>query len=148
MTVIILLIGIQLIPVDRKNPPVTKEIAANEVARKVLKRACYDCHSNETLWPWYSYVAPVSWLIARHVDHGRDRLNFSEWDKYSLRDKKHILKDIPEEIEEGEMPMDNYLPLHPEAELSEEDIEALEKWVVERKKDLVDQKVKNSNSVE
>jgi len=74
-------IAIQFIPVDRTNPPVTREIAWNSPETRALaQRACFDCHSNETVWPAYAYVAPISLMLAEHVAYGRDQLNFSEWD--------------------------------------------------------------------
>ncbi len=76
---IVVAIGIQFIPTDRSNPPVTHELQASPEVMAILERACYDCHSNETVWPWYSKVAPVSWQISSHVVVGRRHVNFSEW---------------------------------------------------------------------
>jgi hypothetical protein len=76
--------GIQFVPYgrDHTNPPVTQEPRWNSgETRQLAVRACYDCHSNETVWPWYSHVAPVSWLVQRDVDRGRKKMNFSEWDR-------------------------------------------------------------------
>ena len=86
----VIIVAIQFIPVDRSNPPVTQEINAPPNVMTILKTSCYDCHSNETNWPWYSYVAPVSFLVASDVQNGRKRVNFSEWDKYDekKREKK------------------------------------------------------------
>lgn len=96
---------------------------------KMVKNTCYDCHSNQTIWPWYSYVAPISWLIATHVNDGRDNVNLSEWGEYELEDRAHIIKEMIEEIEEGEMPFPGYDKLHPDAKLSEEQKQALFKWL-------------------
>lgn len=108
---------IQLVPLgrERTNPPVVVEPNwdASET-RALAQRACFDCHSNETVWPWYSTVAPASWLLARHVTEGRENMNFSDWGEYSVRTDKVI-----RQIEEGEMPPASYLPLHPEARLTE-----------------------------
>ncbi len=126
--VIDLFVVIQFIPVNRDNPEITGEIEAPENVMAILQRSCYDCHSNETVWPWYSYVAPASWLIARDVHEGREELNFSQWTSYSEKQKRHKRKECGEEVEEGEMPLWFYTPLHPEAELLPEDVEALLRW--------------------
>src|SRR5512144_3173408 len=102
---------IQLVPVDRSNPPVQVEVPAPPEVRAVLRRACYDCHSNETVWPWYSRVAPVAWLVARDVREGREELNFSTWDRYATKQQVKKLKESWEEIAEGEMPPYYYLPV-------------------------------------
>jgi hypothetical protein len=118
-----LLVVIQLVPYGRShaNPPVVKEAPWDSAQTKALvRRACYDCHSNESVWPWYSNVAPVSWLVQRDVDEGRSKLNFSEWNREQRR-----AKDVAASIEEGEMPMAIYLPLHPDARLSAEETKAL-----------------------
>lgn len=106
---------IQLVPYGRNhiNPPVTQEPAWDSPETRALaKRACFDCHSNETVWPLYSNIAPVSWLVARDVFEGRDNLNFSEWTGWGKPDE------FSEVISEGEMPLPIYLVLHPNARLS------------------------------
>ena len=125
---VILLLLIQLVPVDKTNPPIEAEIPASEEVRTILKRSCYDCHSNETSWPWYSRVAPISWLVAYDVKEGRDELNFSTWNKYSASKQNKKLKEIWEEIDEGEMPLWVYLPAHPTAKLSANDKAILQNW--------------------
>lgn len=124
----IIVIAIQLIPVDRTNPPVTQEIDAPVNVLSILKTSCYDCHSNETNWPWYSYVAPVSFLVSGDVEKGRKRVNFSEWDKYDEKKKAKKLNGIIEVIEEGEMPLSNYIITHPEAKMDPEKIRVLKDW--------------------
>ena len=124
----IVLIGIQFIPVNRSNPPVEEEITVSPEVKAILKRACFDCHSNETIWPGYSRVAPVSWLLAWDVGEGREELNFSTWNRYSQKKRNKIIKEIREEVEEGEMPPWFYLPLHPDALLSEDDRSVLRAW--------------------
>lgn len=115
----VLLVGfglIQLVPYgrDHTNPAVRAEPAwPSPRVRELAVRACFDCHSNESRWPWYSQVAPISWLIQKDVVDGRKHLNFSEWDVA----QKHA-KEASEELREGEMPPSIYLPLHPEAKLS------------------------------
>lgn len=114
---------LQLIPYGRAhtNPPVTAEPTWDSPETRALaQRACFDCHSNQTKWPWYSHVAPVSWLVQHDVDEGRAALNFSEWDK--PQDEAH---EASEELLEGEMPLPIYLPTHPEARLSDAEVQAL-----------------------
>ena len=125
-----LLVLAQFVPVDRTNPPVVEEIDAPVEVRAVLERACYDCHSNETVWPAYSYVAPVSWLVARDVHEGREHLNYSEWHRYSAEERLELTEETWEEIAEGEMPMGPYVLLHPEAQLSAEDRALLRSWTL------------------
>lgn len=95
---------------------------------KLIKDACYDCHSNNTKYPWYNNIAPVSWVIAHHVDEGKEHLNYSEWSTFSVKKKNHKLEEMIEMIEEREMPLESYLPMHPEAKLSNEQITELNAW--------------------
>ena len=112
-----LFLVLQLVPYgcSHENPAVRQEPAWDKPETRALaKRACFDCHSNETVWPWYSWVAPVRFVVAHHVDDGREHLNFSEWDK-----PQKDAHEAAEEIEEGEMPMSGYVALHSEADLSD-----------------------------
>ena len=114
---------IQLVPYGRShtNPPVTAEPQWDSATtHDLVKRACYDCHSNETVWPWYSNVAPVSWMVQRDVDEGRSHLNFTEWDRPQKK-----AKDAADEVRDGEMPLWFYLPAHPEARLTDAEKQAL-----------------------
>ena len=120
---------IQLVPLDRDNPPVTQDIGAPPEVAAVLRRACYDCHSNEVHWPWYAYVAPASFLVTQDVAAGRFAMNFSEWDSYDSDMQWSLVLDIVDVTEEGEMPPGVYTPLHPDAVLSEADLEILSNWV-------------------
>lgn len=119
----LLLVAIQLVPYgrDHTNPPVVKEPAWDSpTTRELAVRACFDCHSNETRWPWYSHVAPTSWLLQRHVEEGRAILNYSEWNR--------VFEEAPESAQtviEGEMPLKGYLFLHPSARLSPGDKDTL-----------------------
>ena len=97
--------AIQFVPVARTNPPVTGDIPAPPEIKTLLRNACYDCHSHETVWPWYSRVAPVSWLVAHDVEEGREHLNFSAWTDYKPLKQSVLLAGAAEEIEEGEMPL-------------------------------------------
>lgn len=118
---VIVFILIQLIPVSRTNPPVTREVKWNSPETRALaQRACFDCHSNETAWPWTSKIAPASWLLANHVSEGRGTLNFSEWDKpVSEADE------IPESVLEGSMPTRDYMLMHAGARLTQAERDAL-----------------------
>lgn len=125
---IVALVVIQFIPVSKTNPPVTGEINAPENVMKVFKTSCYDCHSNEVVWPWYSRVAPVSWLVAYDVNEARDHVNFSEWNSYNAEDRQDNREEIWEEVEEGHMPLWYYVIMHPEAKLSAEDKTVIKNW--------------------
>ncbi|NAS30321.1 cytochrome C [Flavobacteriaceae bacterium R38] len=94
----------------------------------ILKTSCYDCHSNNTNYPWYSNVAPISYWISDHIKHGKGNLNFSEWDTYSVKKKAHKLEELTEEVEKHEMPLESYLRIHKDAKLSNEQIETLTNW--------------------
>jgi len=124
----LLLLGIQFVPVPRENPPVAAAITPPDEVQVLLEGSCFDCHSNQTVWPWYSRVAPVSWLIYRDVKKGRSELNFSEWGAYTDRRRDHKLEELEEKVGEGEMPLKFYLPLHPEAQLSEAERQTLIDW--------------------
>jgi len=91
----------------------------------MLKTACYDCHSHETKYPWYSNIAPVSWWIKGHIDEGKKNLNFSEWGNYPLKKANHKLEESAEEVEEKHMPITPYMFTHPAAKISSEQRTAL-----------------------
>ncbi len=130
----LLFVGAQFYRPDRTNPPVDagKTLAANTrmtpEVEAILRRSCNDCHSSETVWPWYSNVAPASWFLQRHVDEGRRELSFSEWATYPKRKRERKLHEMCEQVESGEMPLKSYLPLHPEARLSDEDKRVVCEW--------------------
>lgn len=118
-----LLVIIQFVPYGRNhaNPPSRVEPPWDSAETRALaKRACFDCHSNETEWPWYSQVAPISWLVQNDVNAGRSKMNFSEWD----RPQKEA-DEAAEQIQKGEMPLWFYLPLHAAARLSAGEKQAL-----------------------
>lgn len=101
----------------------------NEDMSLLLQSACYDCHSNQPRYPWYAEIAPFSWWITEHIEHGRDELNFSEWATFSKRRRDHKLEEMIEEVEAGNMPLPKYTWMHSEARLSEEQVAMLEEWV-------------------
>ena len=104
LAVIAVLVAIQFVPVTTANPPVESDIPTSPEVKVVLRRACYDCHSHETVWPWYSHIAPISWIIVRDVQEGRAEVNFSLWNRYGTQQQVKKLKESWEEIAEGEMP--------------------------------------------
>lgn len=131
---IAILIAIQFVRPERSNPPSDPTLAITAQkdlpagVRAVMERSCYDCHSNQTRWPWYSGVAPVSWFVAEDVQEGRKHLNFSEWGTYTLKRQIAKLEMIASEVDKGEMPMERYLWLHRDAVLSEADKDLLTGW--------------------
>ena len=98
--------------VDRTNPPITKTVNAPADVMAILRRSYFDCHANETHWPWYSYVAPMSWLFADDVKECREELKFSQWDAYSPQRQAHKIEECAEKVSAGEIPLCFYLPLH------------------------------------
>jgi len=123
-------LAIQFLPVDRSAPPTDGEVPASPEVRAVLKKACYDCHSNQTQWPLYSRIAPVSWLVARDVHEGRKELNFTAWNHLTPERQAKKLRKSWEEVDEGEMPMEIYVPLHPEARLTAAEKSLLKEWAL------------------
>jgi hypothetical protein len=122
---------------DRSNPPVDPVLRLEAAApppapvQAILRRACYDCHSNETRWPWYAQVPPTSYLVAHHVTEGRAELNFSTWGGYTAKRQAHKLKEACEQVEQGKMPMPQYVWLHRDARLAAEDVAAICDWARE-----------------
>jgi hypothetical protein len=115
-------------PVGDKSKDISSSFVIPSNVKQILERSCYDCHSNNTRWPWYSNIAPVSWLIAQDVNEGREHLNFSEWGSYEQTDRITYLEDICKNIKKGEMPMQKYLILHSDAKLSDADKDIICKW--------------------
>ena len=131
---VIVAAGIQLVRPDRTNPPVDPARSLQAAAAVpshvdgVLRRACYDCHSSETRWPWYSGVAPVAWGVADHVKEGRAEFNLSEWGSYPAAKRVAVLEKICAEVREGGMPLAQYVWLHRDARLSEADRKMVCEW--------------------
>lgn len=101
----------------------------DEKVKVILEKACYDCHSNQTKYPWYSYIQPVGWWLQDHIEEGSEHLDFAKWDSYSAKRKAHKVKEMIEEVEEGEMPLDSYTWVHSEAKLSEDEKTTLINWL-------------------
>ena len=122
---------IQFFRIDKTNPEVVLENDFIEIynppteVASILKTSCYDCHSNQSKYPWYTNIAPVSWFVKHHIDEGREYFNFSEWNSLTPKKQAHIIEECSEEVEEGEMPLSNYLLMHSEAELSKEQTKLL-----------------------
>jgi hypothetical protein len=120
-----LIVVAQVFRIDQTNPPVEGALVAPPQIEGLMRRACYDCHSNETVWPWYSSIAPVSWLVARDVKEGREELNFSRWGAYDDAKKIKKLK----KTAKGEMPPWYYVLAHPEAGLSPDEQHVFDAWI-------------------
>ncbi len=115
------------------NTQITPEVAA------IIERACADCHSHQTRWPWYSHVEPVSRFLVDHVNDGRKHLNFSEWAAYEPKRMRKKLQEMSEEVEKGAMPLKSYLLLHPEARLSQDDIRKLGEWTAAERQRIAEE---------
>lgn len=126
---LVVLIGIQFVPVSRSNPPIEADFDGPPGVTAILVQSCYDCHSHLTQWPWYSRVAPVSWLVAHDVNHGREYLNLSRWGTLPPGEKRDLAEEMLEEVERGTMPLGIYTLMHPDAELTEAEVATLRDWV-------------------
>jgi len=118
----------QFIPVDYTNPPVQSDVQAPTQVKSILVKACFDCHSHETRWPWYSKIAPVSWWLSGHVRDGRKDLNFSIWPTYNFASQELIMREINKQVSEQKMPPRSYTVGHPEARLSGDERQILLDW--------------------
>ena len=134
---LVLLVGLvvaQFIPVDRSNPqaPDSQSIYAKEklppTVKAVLEDSCANCHSNQTEWPWYSHVAPVSWMIASDVHEARRKMNFSEWAEYPANKREDKLEEICEQVTNGDMPDPKYLLIHRSARPTNAERDAVCQW--------------------
>ena len=125
-------IAMQFVRPDRTNPPAAA--AASLTAKTppditaLLDRACRDCHSNDTRWPWYSNVSPVSWFVANHVNHARSHLNYSEWNTYDSKEQDKFLRGMCDLTKREDMPLPSYLLIHRDATLSAADVTTLCAW--------------------
>lgn len=123
---VIVFIAIQFIPVDRENKPVDKKnnfvdiYQTPQQVKSILKNACYDCHSNQTQYPEYAYVAPVSWAIKDHINEGREHLNFSEWGTYNKEIKANAIEKCIQSVQSFQMPVPSYIGYHPKSNLTKQ----------------------------
>ena len=133
--VLVVFVGIQLIPTTRNQSgevfknDLTKNFDVPENIQNSLKKSCYDCHSNNTNYPWYHKVQPISWILENHIKEGKAALNFNDFGMYSKRKQKGKLKSIRNQIEDGEMPLYSYTLMHTDAKLSEKEKDEVFLWI-------------------
>jgi hypothetical protein len=129
LIIFIIVLALKFIQVEKTNPKANLdlEIKANKEIMDIFKKACYDCHSNDTKWPWYSKIAPMSWSIVSHVDNGRKWLNFSIWESYKKEEKSKKLREIFRAVYLA-MPPSDYIYFHENASLSKEEIVKIRDW--------------------
>lgn len=132
-----LLVALVIIQFIRPERNVVSAMSANDIStkytvpddvNKVLQKACNDCHSNNTVYPWYSNIQPVGWWLQNHVNEGKEELNFSEFATYKNKKAAHKLEEVVELVEEGEMPLESYTIVHKEAKLTNEEKATLVAW--------------------
>jgi len=134
MAVGALLLLAQFVPVTHDNAPSDRAQSFFNIeplpleVHGILQRSCNDCHSNDTSWPWYSYVAPASWMIAHDVHQARGKMNFSEWGSYGAKKRDHAIEEICNEILDDDMPDNKYTLLHRSARLTQQEREAVCTW--------------------
>lgn len=118
------------------NKPLLLDSGFDPRIAKIIVRSCQDCHSENTQWPWYSYVAPMSWMVENDVQRGRSRMNLSRWDEYPLEKQREILGEISALVRNRAMPLPRYLLLHPDARLSSDEVAHLQQWSKSERKRL------------
>lgn len=131
LVTLVVLVGIQFFPTRNNQStevPTTDFILSYQSPQNIgniLHTSCYNCHSNNTNYPWYSYVQPVGWFLESHINKGKEELNFSEFGSYSVRRQKSKLKSMADQVEKGEMPLSSYTLIHRDARLSKDSKKAL-----------------------
>ncbi len=139
---LIAFVVIQFIPIKRNDHAAiytSDFMVVNKVPSRIgqkIRTACYDCHSNNTKYPWYSHIQPIAWILADHIKEGKAELNFNEWGDYSGRRKNSKLRSIISQIEDDEMPLDSYTIIHTDAKLSEEEKTEIIKYMTKLKNSL------------
>ena len=142
LVLLIAFVGIQFIPTNRNQSdtvPSTDFMVVNNVPKPIQKKlqvSCYDCHSNNTQYPWYNKIQPAAWFLEDHIKEGKAELNFSEWDSLSSRRKSSKLRSIIKQIESGEMPLYSYTLIHKDAKFSEVEAEEMINWITRLKDSL------------
>lgn len=137
LILLIVFVGIQFIPTKRnqsESVPNTDFMIVNNVPNNIkatLQTSCYDCHSNNTSYPWYNTVQPVTWFLENHIEEGKAELNFSEWDNYSNRRKKSKLKSIVSQIKDNKMPLSSYTFIHKNTIISNNQKKEIIAWINE-----------------
>ncbi|HSL90970.1 MAG TPA: heme-binding domain-containing protein [Ignavibacteriaceae bacterium] len=127
---VVILIGIQFIPLEQSSPPVQYDLIASNDIKNILRKGCYDCHSNETNWAWYTKVAPLSWLTTGDVNKARKKLNFSDWGLMRASEQAKMKEEIWEEVREESMPPWQYRIMHPSTKLSIEEKNLIRSWAM------------------
>ena len=128
IAVAVTLVGIQFVPVRRTHRAGSGDPTAPRDVQWILRRACYDCHSTESRWPIWAYIAPMSWRVVADVDRARARLNFSDWTTYDRQQRMALRSVIGPITASHRMPLWYYMTLHPDARLSDSDLTALQRW--------------------
>ncbi|CAM4020793.1 heme-binding domain-containing protein [Gillisia hiemivivida] len=142
LVLLVAFIGIQFIPTDRNQSSVvldTDFMVVNNVPASIenkIQVSCYDCHSNNTAYPWYNKIQPVAWFLGDHIKEGKAELNFNEWDEYSDRRKNSKLRSIISQIEDDEMPLDSYTIIHADAKFSEDEKSEIIEYMAQLKNSL------------
>lgn len=133
-----LLIVVLLMQVMQPTRNQSDSLSENDISRtyalpagvhETLVKKCYDCHSNNTQYPWYIHIQPIGWWMASHISEGKSHLDFSEFKTYPAKRANHKLEEISEEIAKGHMPIDSYLWLHPEAKVTDDELQAINGWI-------------------
>ena len=122
----------QVLPTD-----ITKIVTVPDKVQDIFKNACYDCHSNHTRYPWYVYIQPMGWMMAKHIKNGKGNLNFSEFGTYSKRKQANKLRSVGMSIQDGSMPLSSYNIMHTDAKLSTEDKKMIADWATNIKDSLI-----------
>lgn len=142
IVLLVAFVGIQFIPTTRNQSdtvPSTDFMLVNNVPETIQKKlqvSCYDCHSNNTQYPWYNKIQPAAWFLEDHIKEGKAELNFNEWDSLSSRRKASKLRSIIKQIESGEMPLNSYTLIHTDATFSEVEAEAMINFITQLKDSL------------
>ena len=143
---VVAFIVIQFIRPDFTNPPVNQAetLEANlqvpENVQAILNRSCADCHTNNTKYPWYSYIQPSAWFLAQHIEEGRGQVNFSTWKTYPAAKQRRKLSEVCEQVQSKEMPLPSYLWIHRDAQMSDADIKTLCDWTETEQAKIVETK--------
>jgi len=135
LVLLIAFVGIQFIPTNRNQSetvPRTDFMLVNNTPKNINKKlqvSCYDCHSNNTVYPWYNEIQPIAWFLENHIKESKQELNFSIWNNYSNRRKKSKLKSIISQIKDDKMPLSSYTIIHGNTKLSESEKELIVEWI-------------------
>ena len=139
IVIVAAVIIMQFFRVDKANPPIVQAETLEATAvvppdiSLIIGRSCNDCHTNQTIYPWYANLQPMGWLLKNHIDDGRRQMNFSVWNTYQLKRRSKKLEQICDRLESKEMPLPSYLWIHRDSILSENDSKALCNWATQEK---------------